>query len=111
MQNSHLECIKTGTNDDKFSIIKYHIIKMEIIRLFRVNKFMSVTKFPRLTVLLFCKTRSFDQFRGLFRETNDKNLGVYVGKERERKYANVKGSKILPSSSIDTKKVTKKRES
>ena len=52
---------------------------------------MPVTKFPFLTIFLFCKrrpTRIFDQFRGLFKETNDKNWEFCVEKERERKNTN-----------------------
>ena len=64
-------------------------------------------KFPRLTILLFCKRRPlaiFDQFRGLFKETKAKNWGFCVEKERERKNANGYGSKILSSSNMGTKK-------
>ena len=39
---------------------------MEIIKLFSVNIFMPVTKFPCLTILLFCKRRPFRIF-GLFK--------------------------------------------
>ena len=60
--------------------------------LFGVNIFMPVTKFPCLTILLFCKRRPFqifDQFRGLSKETKDKNWGADVGKVREKKCTNV----------------------
>ena len=46
-------------NDSKFTIRKYHMITMEIIKLFPANVFIPVTKFPRLTILLFCKKRPF----------------------------------------------------
>ena len=61
---------------------------MEIIKLFRVNIFMPVTRFPRLTICLFCKSRPFRifvQFKGLFKETKGKNVGFCVEKEREKK--------------------------
>ena len=67
---------------------------------------MPATKFPCLTILLFCKRSPFqilNQFRGLFKETNSKNWEVYDGKGRERKYMNVYGSKILSSSNMGTK--------
>ena len=35
LQKHYLECIKTGRNDSKFTIGKYHINTMEIIKLFR----------------------------------------------------------------------------
>ena len=54
-QTNYLECIKTGRNDSKFTIGKYLINTMEIVKLFRVNIFMSVTKFPHLTIWLFYK--------------------------------------------------------
>ena len=46
---------------------------------------MLVTKFPCLTNLLFYKVRPawiFDQFRRLFKETNRKNWGFSIEKER-----------------------------
>ena len=96
LQNNYLECAKTGWEGMIANLLlvsyKYHINTMKIMKLFRVNIFIPITKFPYLTILLFCKRRSFrifDQFRGLFKETNDKILGDYVGKERERKYMNV----------------------
>ena len=61
---------------------------MEIIKLFQVNIFVPITKFPRMTIWLFRKRRSFwifGLFRGLFKETNGKNCGFCVEKERERK--------------------------
>ena len=67
---------------------------------------MPVTKFPRLTIWLFYKKRpfrTFGRFRGLFKETNNKNWGFCVEKERERK-------NTLSSSNMDKKSMTKKRE-
>ena len=63
---------------------------MENIKLFQVNIFawVPVTKFPHLTIWLLCKRTPFQifgQFRGLFRETNCKNWGFGIEKERERK--------------------------
>ena len=46
-----------GRNDSKFTIGKYHINTMEIIKLFQVNIFMPVTEFPCLPIVLFCKKR------------------------------------------------------
>ena len=46
---------------------------MEIIKLFWINIFMPVTKFPCLTTWLFCQRRPiwiFGQFRGLLEKTN-----------------------------------------
>ena len=88
LQKNYLEHVKTGRNDSKFTIGKCHINTMEIIKLFQVNIFIPVTKFPRLTVWFFCKRKPFKifgQFRGLFEETNGKNWGFCVEKERERK--------------------------
>ena len=56
---------------------------------------MPVTKFPHLTIWLFCEWKPFQilgQFRGLFKETNGKNLGFCVEKERKRK--NTKGYEV-----------------
>ena len=50
---------KMGKNDRKFTIGKYHINTVEIIKLFQVNIFIPVTKFPYLTIFLFCKRRPF----------------------------------------------------
>ena len=64
---------RMGRNDSKFTIVKYHINTMEIIKLFQVNIFMPVTEFPCLPIVLFCKKRPFwifDQFRRLFKETS-----------------------------------------
>ena len=76
-----------GRNNSKFTIGKYHINTMEIIKLFQVNIFMPVTKFPHLTIWLFCKRsfQIFGQFRELFKETNSKNWGFCIEDERERK--------------------------
>ena len=80
-----------GKNDNKFTIGKYHLNTMEFIKLFPVNIFMPVTKFPRLTILLFCKKRLFrifGQFKRLFKETNDKNWIFCIKKEKKRKNRN-----------------------
>ena len=84
-----------GRNDKKFTIGKYYIKTMEIIKLFTVNIFLPVTKFRPLTIVLFCKKRLlriFGQFRGLFKETKGKNWRFCGGKkgeeERERKNTN-----------------------
>ena len=82
---------QTGKNDSKFTVDKYHINTMEIIKLFRVNIFTPVTKFPHLTIWLFCKRRPFPifgQFKGLFKETNGKSWGFCTENERERKNTN-----------------------
>ena len=55
LQTNYLECIKTGRNDSKFTIGKYLINTMEIIKLFRLNIFMLVVKFLRFTIWLFYK--------------------------------------------------------
>ena len=64
------------------------ISTLKIIKLFRVNIFMPVTKlFCRLAIKLFCNRRPFwifDQFRGLFKEIDGKNWGFRVEKERKK---------------------------
>ena len=88
LQKNCLECIKTGRNNTKFTIGKYHINTMEIIKLFRVNIFIPATK---STLNYLCKRKLFQifgQVTGLFNETNGKNWGFCVEKERERKNAN-----------------------
>ena len=80
-----------GRNDSKFTIGKCHINTMDIIKLFQVNIFMAVTKFPCLTIWLFCKRRRcriFGQFMGLFKETNTKNWGFCIEEERKRESMN-----------------------
>ena len=75
-------------NDRKFTIGKYHMNKMEIIKLLQVNIIMSVTTFPCVTIWLFCKRRPFrifGQFReGGVKENNRKNCRFCVEKERQR---------------------------
>ena len=86
---------------------------MEIIKLFQVNIFMPVTKFPRLTIWLFYKRRpfrTFGQFRGLFKETNNKNWGFCFGKEREKKTQMTKVVKSCHQVTWAQKGVTKKSE-
>ena len=64
---------------------------IEFIKLFPVNIFMPVTKFPCLTISLFHRKRScqiFGLFRGLFKEANSKNWVFCIEKERERKNRN-----------------------
>ena len=85
---NHLECVKTGRNNIKFTIGKYHINTMEIIKLFQVNIFIPVTK---LTLNYLCKRKPFQifgQVTGLFSKTNGKNWEFCVEKERERKNVN-----------------------
>ena len=77
--------------DSKFTIGKYHIKTMKIIKLLQVSIFMPVTRFPGLTIWLFCKRRLFQifgQFRGLFKETTGKNWTFCIEEERERKNTN-----------------------
>ena len=78
-------------NDSSFTIGKYHMNIMKIIKLFPINIFMPVTNFPCLTILLFCKKKPFQifgQFRGFFKETNVKNWVSCIEKERRRKNSN-----------------------
>ena len=88
----------------KFTIGKYHINTVEIIKLFQVNIFVPVTKFSHLTIWLFCKRRPFQifgRFRGLFKETSGKNWDFALrkkGREKTRMATRVQ------------KGVTKKRE-
>ena len=78
LQKNYLKRIKTGRNDSKFTIGKYRIHTMEIIKLILVNICVPETKFPYLKILLFCRRSSFrifDQFRGLFKQTKRRNWG------------------------------------
>ena len=88
----------------------------EIIKLFRVNIFMPVTKFPCLTIWLFCKRRPFQifgQFRGLFKETNSKNWEFCVNGKKRRKKTWMAGMVVRCCHQVTwaQKRVTKKRES
>ena len=69
---------------------------------------MPVTKFPCLTIWLFCQRRPFQifgQFRGFFKETNSKNWEFCVnGKKRRKKHGWQYGSKMLSSSNMGTEK-------
>ena len=61
---------------------------MEIIRLFPINIFMSLTGFPYLEILLIYERnlfRIFGQFRGFFKETNSKNWGFCIDKKVKKK--------------------------
>ena len=65
-----------GMNNSKLTNGKCHINTMDIIKLFRVDIFMPVTKFPRLIIWLFRKRkpfRIFGQFREIFKDTNSKS--------------------------------------
>ena len=76
---------------------------MRHIKFFRVNIFLPVTKFPHLTIWLFCKRRPyriFGQFRGLFRGTNGKNRGFAL-RENVREKTRI--------AKREQKSVTKKR--
>ena len=68
---------------------------MEIIKFFQVNAFMSLAKFPHLTIWLFCNRRPFQiftQFGRLFKETNIKSWGFYIQKRKgEKKYECLRG--------------------
>ena len=99
--------------------LKYEILwfrkpcTMEIIKLFWVNTFMPVTKFPHLTIYLFFKRRLFwifGQIRGCFKETNGKNWGFCVEKERERKKRMVKVVKSCHQPTWAQKRLTEKTE-
>ena len=86
----------------------------ENIKLFQVNIFMPVTKFPHSTIWLFCKRRPFlifGQFRGLFKETNSKNWGFCIEKERERNIWMAKVVTFCYQVTWAQKSMTKKRES
>ena len=71
---------QNGRNDSEFTIGKYHINTMKIIKLFQVNIFIPVTKFPHFTIWFW----TFGQFRGLFKKTIDKNWGFCIEKGREK---------------------------
>ena len=77
-------------NDDKFTIGKYHINTMDIIKLFPVKIFMAVTKFPCLTILLFCKRGPFRIFGqiGDFSKKQMAEIGYFAvrknGREKTR---------------------------
>ena len=53
--------------------------------------------------------RIFDQFRGFFKETNDKNWEFCIEKERDRKTKMVKVEKSCHQVTWTQKNVTKKR--
>ena len=113
LQKKYLECIKTGKNDSKFAISKYHINTMKIIKLFPVNIFIPVTKCSCLTICLFCQKRPFrifDQFRGLFKTTNSKNWGFCFEKKGREKTQMAKVVKSCHQVTWQQKSVTKKRE-
>ena len=59
---------------------------MEITKLFPVNIFMPIIKFPRLTILVFCKRRPFwifGQFRGFSKKPKVK-IGYFALGKREK---------------------------
>ena len=76
---SYLEWIKTRRNDSKFTIVKYRINTIEIIRLFPINIFMPAANFPCLTILLSYRTKPvmiFGQFGVFFpKKPTTKNWG------------------------------------
>ena len=89
LQKNYLEYVKTGRNGSKFTIGKYHINIMEIIKLFQVNNFMPVTKFPSLTIWLFCQKGPFQilgQFRGPFEKPAAKIGHFTLRRKGEKKH-------------------------
>ena len=76
---SYFEWVKIRRNDSKFTIVKYRINTIEIIRLFPINIFMPAANFPCLTILLFYRTKPvmiFGQFGGFFpKKPTTKNWG------------------------------------
>ena len=96
---------KTGRNDSKFSIGKYHINTIEIIKLFQVNIFMPVTKFPRLIILLSLIS-SGDFSKKLIAKIGD----FALGKKGREKTQMVKVAKSCHQVTQAQKNVTKKRE-
>ena len=86
LQKNHLECVKTGRNDSKSTIGKYYMNTMEIIKLFPVNIFMPVRKFPHLTILLFCKKRPSDLWsvQGFFSKKPTVKIGYLALRKKER---------------------------
>ena len=102
-----------GGNDSKFTIGKYHINTMEINKLFRVNIFMPVTKFPHLTIWLFCKKRPFRSLvsSGGFSKKPTAKIGDFALSKKGR--AKTRMAKVVKSCHQVTwaqKTVTKKRE-
>ena len=98
-----------GRNDSKFTISKYHMNKMEIIKLFQVISLCLQQLFLASQSSCFAKGGHFGSLVNLggwggdlFKETNRKNCGFCVEKERERKKRMAKRAQ---------KSVTKKRES
>ena len=74
----YFQCVKAGRNDSKFTIGKYHINTMEIIKLFRVNIFMSVAEFLCLMIWLFCNEVHFESLvsSGGFPKKPTAKLGI-----------------------------------
>ena len=83
LQKSYFEYVKTGRNDNKFTIGKYHMNTMEIIKLFQVNVFIPVTKFAYLTIWLFWKRRSFGQ--GAFQRNQLQKFRILHGERKGEK--------------------------
>ena len=112
LQKNYLECVKTGRNCSKFTIDKYHMNAMEIIKLFLVNIFMPVTTFPRLTILLFCKKRSFrifDQLGGFSKKLTVKIRYFALRKKGREKTRMIKVAKSCHQETWPQKNVTKKK--
>ena len=89
--------MRIGRNDSKCTIGKYHINTVEIIKLFRVNiLFWPVTKFPRLTILLFFKRSPFwiyDQFKDFSNKLTAKIWDFTLRKKGREKARMVKVAK------------------
>ena len=104
---------KNGRNDSKFTIGKYHINTMDIIKLFRVNIFMPVGMFPCLTIWLFCIKKpfwTFGQFRRPFKETNGKNRDFALRKKGREKTQMAEVINCCHQVTWAQKTMTKKRE-
>ena len=89
-----------GRNDSKFTISKYHMNKMEIIKLFQVISLCLQQLFLASQSSCFAKGGHFGSLvnlggwgGGLFKETNRKNCGFCVEKKEREKNEWLRGHK------------------
>ena len=87
LQKNYLECIKTGVNDSKFTIGEYHVIAMEIIKVYPVNIFIPVTSFLGWKFCHFAKRGHFDLWsvRGFLQRNQQQILGILCGERKGEK--------------------------
>ena len=76
LQKNYLEHVKMGRNDSKFTIGKYFINTMDIIKLFRINIFMPVSSLENLVILQKEAISDLWSVQGALQRNQRQKLGI-----------------------------------